>query len=253
MHKPLNFPPDKTPNSEQRFPLDAPDDQERKRPAGHRRRLRARRPAAGPGLRPQGLPGRSARHQSPSASPWSTPAGCPSTKTTPTHLLAEARSKPACIKATTDPTVLEDAAAIIVTIGTPVDEYLDPSVGEFDRSIDRAAAARSGPGSCWSCAAPSFPGMTDRLARQLEQHGPRRRGPGLLPRAHRAGPIAGRAGAIAAAGRRHHAAGRRAGRRPVPADLPEGASSSGRSRRSWPSCSATPGATSTSPSPTSST
>src|SRR5262245_34398936 len=32
------------------------------------------------------------------------------------------------VKATTDATVMEDAAAIIVTIGTPVDEYLDPSV-----------------------------------------------------------------------------------------------------------------------------
>src|SRR5208337_84191 len=39
------------------------------------------------------------------------------------------------IKATTNTTVLEDASAIIVTIGTPVDEYLDPSVVEFDRSI----------------------------------------------------------------------------------------------------------------------
>src|SRR5947208_2388271 len=34
------------------------------------------------------------------------------------------------IKATTDAAVLEDASAIIVTIGTPTDEYLDPSVGE---------------------------------------------------------------------------------------------------------------------------
>ena len=40
------------------------------------------------------------------------------------------------VKATTDPAVLEDAAAIIVTIGTPVDEYLDPSVVEFDRSMN---------------------------------------------------------------------------------------------------------------------
>src|SRR5579859_7098242 len=39
------------------------------------------------------------------------------------------------IKATTAEAVLEDAAAIIVTIGTPVDEYLDPSVGEFDRAL----------------------------------------------------------------------------------------------------------------------
>src|SRR5947209_14651890 len=39
------------------------------------------------------------------------------------------------VKATTDRGVLQDAAAIIVTIGTPVDEYLDPSVREFDRSL----------------------------------------------------------------------------------------------------------------------
>src|ERR1700736_182988 len=49
-------------------------------------------------------------------------------------LLAES-IKNGLVKATTDTGVLEDAAAIIVTIGTPVDEYLDPSVGEFDRSM----------------------------------------------------------------------------------------------------------------------
>src|SRR5215475_10350253 len=38
------------------------------------------------------------------------------------------------IKATTNTTALEDAAAIIVTIGTAVDEYLDLSVCEFDSS-----------------------------------------------------------------------------------------------------------------------
>src|SRR5271156_5634711 len=42
------------------------------------------------------------------------------------QLLANARNT-GLIKATTDQTVLEDAAAIIITIGTPVDEYLDPS------------------------------------------------------------------------------------------------------------------------------
>ena len=62
-------------------------------------------------------------------------ARCRFTKTTPTPLLAEA-VRSGLIKATTDPAVLEDAAAVIVTIGTPVDEYLDPSVGEFDRSMN---------------------------------------------------------------------------------------------------------------------
>ena len=40
------------------------------------------------------------------------------------------------VKATADPAALEDAAAIIVTIGTPVDEYLDPSVVAFDKSLE---------------------------------------------------------------------------------------------------------------------
>src|SRR5262249_49230127 len=49
-------------------------------------------------------------------------------------LLADA-IRTGLVKATTDPAVLEDAAAIIVTVGTPVDEYLDPSVCAFDRSL----------------------------------------------------------------------------------------------------------------------
>jgi UDP-N-acetyl-D-mannosaminuronic acid dehydrogenase len=74
------------------------------------------------------------------------------------------------IKATTDPAVLEDAAAIIVTIGTPVDEYLDPSVGEFDRSMTRLLE-QVRPGQLLILRSTVFPGMTDRLARQLEHSG----------------------------------------------------------------------------------
>jgi UDP-N-acetyl-D-mannosaminuronic acid dehydrogenase len=74
------------------------------------------------------------------------------------------------IKATTDPAVLEDAAAIIVTIGTPVDEYLDPSVGEFDRALMQLLQ-RVRPGQLLVLRSTVFPGMTDRLARQLEQMG----------------------------------------------------------------------------------
>ena len=44
------------------------------------------------------------------------------------------------IRATTDAAVLEEAAALIVTIDTPVDEYLDPSVCEFDRSMTQLLA-----------------------------------------------------------------------------------------------------------------
>jgi len=74
------------------------------------------------------------------------------------------------IKATTDPAVLEDAAAIIITIGTPVDEYLDPSVGEFDRAL-RQLLEKVRPGQLLVLRSTVFPGMTDRLARQLEQMG----------------------------------------------------------------------------------
>jgi UDP-N-acetyl-D-mannosaminuronic acid dehydrogenase len=74
------------------------------------------------------------------------------------------------IKATTDPAVLQDAAAVIVTIGTPVDEYLDPSVGEFDRSMSRLLE-QVRPGQLLVLRSTVFPGMTDRFARQLEQSG----------------------------------------------------------------------------------
>src|SRR5262245_45965706 len=85
------------------------------------------------------------------------------------ELLREA-TRTGLVKATTDSTVLEDASAIIVTIGTPVDEYLDPSVCAFDRSLhDLVAKVR--PGQLLVLRSTVFPGVTDRLARQLEQMG----------------------------------------------------------------------------------
>src|SRR5207247_4036486 len=74
------------------------------------------------------------------------------------------------LKATTDSAVLEDASAIIVTIGTPVDEYLDPSVCEFDRSL-QSLIEKVRPGQLLILRSTVFPGVTDRLARQLEQMG----------------------------------------------------------------------------------
>jgi UDP-N-acetyl-D-mannosaminuronic acid dehydrogenase len=85
------------------------------------------------------------------------------------ELLAECIAK-GLIKATTDHAVLEDAGAIIVTIGTPVDEYLDPSVGEFDRAMDDLLH-RVHPGQLVILRSTLFPGVTDRLARRLEQLG----------------------------------------------------------------------------------
>jgi UDP-N-acetyl-D-mannosaminuronic acid dehydrogenase len=85
------------------------------------------------------------------------------------ELLAAAVAK-GLIKATTDPAVLDDSAAIIVTIGTPVDEYLDPSVVTFDRALE-GLLERVRPGQLLALRSTVFPGMTDRLARQLERRG----------------------------------------------------------------------------------
>jgi UDP-N-acetyl-D-mannosaminuronic acid dehydrogenase len=84
-------------------------------------------------------------------------------------LLVELTAK-GLVKATTDHSVLEDASAIIVTIGTPTDEYLDPSIGQFDRSI-RQLLSLVRPGQLVILRSTVFPGTTDRLARQLEQNG----------------------------------------------------------------------------------
>lgn len=74
------------------------------------------------------------------------------------------------IRATTDRAVIEDAAAVIVTIGTPVDEYLDPSVGTFDKAIQELIAVTR-PGQLLILRSTVFPGVSDRLQRQLEQMG----------------------------------------------------------------------------------
>jgi UDP-N-acetyl-D-mannosaminuronic acid dehydrogenase len=84
-------------------------------------------------------------------------------------LLAEV-TRAGLLRATCDDTALEDAAAVIVTIGTPVDEYLDPSVGAFDRSMQQLLT-RVRPGQLVVLRSTVFPGVTDRLARQLEQQG----------------------------------------------------------------------------------
>lgn len=79
-------------------------------------------------------------------------------------------TKSGLLRATTRTEVLEDASAIIVTIGTPVDEYLDPSVCEFDRSL-QGLLQLVRPGQLLVLRSTVFPGVTDRLARQLEQMG----------------------------------------------------------------------------------
>ncbi len=85
------------------------------------------------------------------------------------QLLAQA-VQTGLIKATSNQAVIEDASAVIVTIGTPVDEYLDPSVGTFDRAMDELVE-RARQRQLVVLRSTVFPGMTDRLARQLPRGG----------------------------------------------------------------------------------
>jgi UDP-N-acetyl-D-mannosaminuronic acid dehydrogenase len=78
--------------------------------------------------------------------------------------------KSGLIRAGTDTAIVPGASAIVITIGTPVKEYLDPSIGDFDRSM-AALLPRLRPGQLLVLRSTVFPGMTDRLARQLEWQG----------------------------------------------------------------------------------
>jgi UDP-N-acetyl-D-mannosaminuronic acid dehydrogenase len=74
------------------------------------------------------------------------------------------------LKIRTSAAVLEDVPAVIVTVGTPVDEYLDPSVGAFDRYMSELLKLLR-PGQLLILRSTVFPGVTDRLGRQLEMMG----------------------------------------------------------------------------------
>lgn len=74
------------------------------------------------------------------------------------------------LKATTDFSVLKEAECIIITIGTPVDEYLDPSVSSFDEALHGVIAHLRG-GQLLILRSTVFPGVTERLGRQLQDMG----------------------------------------------------------------------------------
>jgi UDP-N-acetyl-D-mannosaminuronic acid dehydrogenase len=75
------------------------------------------------------------------------------------------------LTATTDPASIAPAEVVIVTIGTPVDEFLDPKVRMFDRAI-RGLHPYFRPGQLLVLRSTVFPGMTDRLVDWLAEAGP---------------------------------------------------------------------------------
>lgn len=72
------------------------------------------------------------------------------------------------LQLTSDNGVLSDQEIVIVTIGTPVDEYLDPDVRTFDR-VMRGVLDSMADGQLLIMRSTVFPGVTDRLARQVAE------------------------------------------------------------------------------------
>lgn len=80
---------------------------------------------------------------------------------------------PRCLKSgrlqlTGDAGALRDQEVVIVTIGTPVDEYLDPNIRTFDRVLD-GVLERMRDGQLLIVRSTVFPGVTERLGRQVAE------------------------------------------------------------------------------------
>jgi UDP-N-acetyl-D-mannosaminuronic acid dehydrogenase len=74
------------------------------------------------------------------------------------------------LNATTDSKVLVEAEGVIVTIGTPVGDFCDPSIAAFDRAMDKVLS-RMRPGQLLALRSTVFPGVTDHLARRMANIG----------------------------------------------------------------------------------
>ncbi|NLX98671.1 MAG: nucleotide sugar dehydrogenase [Rhodopirellula sp.] len=70
-----------------------------------------------------------------------------------------------------DAASLSDQDVVILTIGTPVDEYLDPSVRQFDHVID-GVLEHMRSGQLLIIRSTVFPGVTERLGRKVAERGP---------------------------------------------------------------------------------
>lgn len=75
------------------------------------------------------------------------------------------------LTATTDAESVTTAEVVVVTIGTPVDEFLDPKVRTFDRAMDDLRR-RLRPGQLLVLRSTVYPGMTERLIERFRDSGP---------------------------------------------------------------------------------
>jgi UDP-N-acetyl-D-mannosaminuronic acid dehydrogenase len=81
------------------------------------------------------------------------------------HLLTTDR-----LKVATATEVIREHDIVVVTIGTPVDEFMDPNVRSFDRAIDRVLDQMRD-GQLLILRSTVFPGVTTRLDRRVTERG----------------------------------------------------------------------------------
>ena len=140
-----------------------------------------------------------------------------------------------------DPATMRFTDTVIVVIGTPIDEFMSPSMSIFDRTVDELAPNLRD-GALVVLRSTVFPGTTERVAERL-----RRRGcnvdvafcPERIAEGHALEELTTLPQIVGA----DDTARRRPGRGALPARWPATSSARRPARRSWPSCSRTPGAT----------
>ena len=74
------------------------------------------------------------------------------------------------LQATTRPESISDQEVVVVTIGTPVDEFLDPGIRTFDRTMGDVLAKMTD-GQMLVLRSTVFPGVTQRLAERAAAMG----------------------------------------------------------------------------------
>jgi len=74
------------------------------------------------------------------------------------------------LQVSTSVDVIREHETVIVTIGTPVDEFMDPGIRTFDRSVDRVLDEMCD-GQLLILRSTVFPGVTNRLDRRVRERG----------------------------------------------------------------------------------
>ena len=141
----------------------------------------------------------------------------------------------------TSAAMIARADAVILVIGTPVDEFLGPSMRVFERAVDQIAP-HVADGALVVLRSTVYPGTTEYVAAAFKDRG-LQGGRRVLPGADRRGPRARGDPQPAPDHRRGRAAGRRPRGGAVRAASPRRRSARAPRRPSSPSCSPTPGAT----------